>query len=142
MTKVQGALQYPVEFGDRPKPKSVYYQVAVAPGILEADQWTESWHGTYTYCLWNIVLNGLQASGVQGEGGDTHVWGEQLVYTTPKPGLAYDYACPHQMFNNGFLIRVVLDVRVLKHKMVKEFNKCKHKHSTKLGYYHYIGYYN
>ena len=76
VTKVQGAPQYRVEFGDRPKPKSVYYRVAVTPGILEADQWTESWHGTYIYFLWNIMLNGLRPSGVRGEGGDNHVWDE------------------------------------------------------------------
>ena len=48
--------------------------------------------------------------------------GEELVYTTPNPRLAYDYACLHQLFGNGFLMRVVLDVRVQRRFMARQFN--------------------
>lgn len=45
-----------------------------------------------------------------------------VVYTTPNPDLAYRYACPHQLFGNGFLYKVVLDLRVMKDRMYKSFN--------------------
>ena len=36
--------------------------------------------------------------------------------------MAYSYACPHQLFGNGFLYKVVLDLRVMKERMFKSFN--------------------
>ena len=97
---------------------SHYYQVPL--GHLEG-VWDRAFHGTYFYVLWNILISGFLGSGHRGEGGDTHVDEVGVVYTTPNPDLAYRYACPHQLFGNGFLYRVVLDLRVKKENMVKSF---------------------
>ena len=46
-----------------------------------------------------------------------------MVYTTPNPDLAFDYSCPHQIFEDGFFYKVILDVRVNKPHMWKRFTK-------------------
>ena len=129
VTKVEDAPPYP-SLSQVVRPKSVYYQVLISSEISDTNGWQNNWHGTYIYTLWDIVANGLQCSGIPGEGGDNHVKGEQLVYTTPNPELAYSYACPHQMFGNGFLFKVVLDVRVQSKCMVKQFNRLRYNWET------------
>ena len=98
---------------------SHYYQVPLSD--LEGE-WVRAYHGTYFYVLWNILISGFLGSGLRGEGGDTHMVEAGVVYTTPNPDLAYRYACPHQLFGNGFLYKVVLDLRVMKDRMYKSFN--------------------
>ena len=98
---------------------SHYYQV---PLSNLGGEWVRAYHGTYFYVLWNILMAGFLGSGIRGEGGDTHMEGEGVVYSTPIPDLAYSYACPHQLFGNGFLYKVVLDLRVMKDRMHKSFN--------------------
>ena len=98
---------------------SHYYQVPLSD--LEGE-WVRAYHGTYFYVLWNILISGFLGSGLRGEGGDTHMVEAGVVYTTPNPALAYRYACPHQLFGNGFLYKVVLDLRVMKDRMYKSFN--------------------
>ena len=98
---------------------SHYYQVPFTD--LEGE-WVRAYHGTYFYVLWNILISGFLGSGLRGEGGDTHMVEAGVVYTTPNPNLAYRYACPHQLFGNGFLYKVVLDLRVMKDRMYKSFN--------------------
>ena len=99
--------------------RSHYYQVPLSN--LEGE-WVRAYHGTYFYVLWNILISGFLGSGLQDEGGDTHIDRAGVVYTTPIPDLAYRYACPHQLFGNGFLYKVVLDLRVMKDRMYKSFN--------------------
>ena len=96
-----------------------YYQV---PLSALGGEWVRAYHGTYFYVLWNILMSGFLGSGLPGEGGDTHMVEAGVVYTTPNPDLAYRYACPHQLFGNGFLYKVVLDLRVMKERMYKSFN--------------------
>ena len=122
VTKVEDAPPYP-SLSQVVRPKSVYYQVLSSSEISNTNGWQNNWHGTYIYTLWDIVGHGLQCSGIPGEGGDNHVKGEQLVYTTPNPALAYSYSCPHQMFGNGFLFKVVLDVRVQSKLMAMQFHR-------------------
>ena len=101
-----------------------YYQVPLSD--LEGE-WVRAYHGTYFYVLWNILNSGFLGSGLRGEGGDTHMVEAGVVYTTPNPALAYRYACPHQLFGNGFLYKVVLDLRVMKDRMYKSFNASESK---------------
>ena len=96
-----------------------YYQV---PLSALGGEWVRAYHGTYFYVLWNILMSGFLGSGLPGEGGDTHMVEAGVVYTTPNPDLAHRYACPHQLFGNGFLYKVVLDLRVMKERMYKSFN--------------------
>ena len=98
--------------------------------ILDATAWEVNWHGTYFYTLWAALKQGLRCGGIPGEGGDNHVSGGEFVYTTPNPRLAYGYACPHQLFGNGFLMRVVLDVRVRRRFMARQFNPMHHNWET------------
>lgn len=98
---------------------SHYYRV----GLDDFEgEWVRAYHGTYFYVLWNVIISGLLGSGFRGEGGDTHISEAGVIYTTPNPDLAYSYACPHQLFGNGFLYKVVLDLRVKKDRMHKSFN--------------------
>ena len=110
-------------------PQSVYYTVPSFNCNSNTRHWERRWHGTYFYVLWNIVAEGLSCSGIRGEGGDTHMT-QPVVYTTPNPQLAYSYAPPHQMFANGHLFKVVLDVRVSQEHMVTEFNRGKYNWET------------
>ena len=114
-----GATRYEDLQTGRKASVSHYYQVPL--GDLEG-QWERAYHGTYFYVLWNILMSGLLGSGCSNEGGDTHVSEAGVVYTTPNPNLAYSYACPHQLFGNGFLYKVVLDLRVRKDRMHRSFN--------------------
>ena len=104
--------------------ESHYYQIPPDIDNLELDgrscEWVRRYHGTYIYTLWNILVSGFMGNGVKDEGGDTHIPNAAgIVYTTPNPDLAHSYACPHQLFGNGFLFKVVLDLRVRKHKLYR-----------------------
>ena len=94
LIRVEDAPQFPLQADDHnmPLPTSVYYRVPTGSEILDPNVWEMNWHGTYFYTLWDAVTNGLRCGGVPGEGGDNHVVGEELVYTTPNPRLAYTYA--------------------------------------------------
>jgi hypothetical protein len=108
---------------------SIYY--ALPEENSDAIGWERRYHGTYVYTLWNILLSGLRHSGRKGEGGDTHL-STPVVYTTPLKKLAYDYAPPHQVFGNGFLFKVVLDVRAFDECKVAESHK--NRHNWEIGY--------
>ena len=115
--------QFPPRVDDRnmSMPTSFYYRVQTE--IPDPADWIMNFHGTYFYTLWCAVTEGLRPGGVPGEGGDNHVAMEADVYTTPTSLTAYGYACPQQLFGNGFLMRVVLDVRVQRRFMHREFNR-------------------
>ena len=68
------------------------------------------------------VLGGVLRACIKAEGGDNHLPEAGIVYTTPNADLAYSYACPNQLFGNGFLYNVVLDLRVRKDSMYKRCN--------------------
>ena len=109
--------------GWRPS-ESHYYEMPLDIDYHDG-RWVRAYHGTYFYTLWNILISGFMGSGIKAEGGDTHMPEPGIVYTTPNPDLAYSYACPQQLFGNGFLYKVVLDLRVRKDKLNRKCNSSK-----------------
>ena len=105
--------------------QSLYYEVPLDIDIKKNQfaEWSQAFHGTYFYTLWNILSSGFLGSDLKNEGGDNHLSASDIVYTTPNPDLAYSYAPPHQLFGNGFLFKVVLDLRVRKDKMYRRCNQ-------------------
>ena len=124
-TLLNGGVTY---HGVQPS-QSHYYQVPLDIDMNNGE-FVRRYHGTYFYALWNILIAGFMGSGVKGEGGDNHLPSSGIVYTAPNPDLAHTtHACPHQLFGNGFLYKVVLDLRVRKGRMYKccnatDYDKC------------------